>query len=254
MSNGEPTPTTRPRVRVLVEDRPNASPRQSSWLRDDLPYVLPMLAFLGMLQVGNWWKSLYAEMYVARTLLVPVILVVYWRRYTPIRWNGWWLGAVVGVVGILQWVPMQLWVQSHLGHLPTLRPPAADEAFDPFRDVRGGPWAVWGFIAVRVVGAVVVVPVMEELFWRDYLWRQIISPNDFKLARVGEWGWAPFLGTAAAFALVHGHWWPTAVVWGLMVAALLVYTKSLGACIVAHAVTNLLLAAYVLKWRDWSFW
>ena len=102
MSNDEPTPTTRPRVRVLVDDRPTASPRQSSWLRDDLPYVLPMLVFLAMLQVGSTWKSLYAEMYVARTLVVPVILIACWRRYTPIRWNGWWLGVLVGVVGILR--------------------------------------------------------------------------------------------------------------------------------------------------------
>ena len=39
-----------------------------------------------------------------------------------------------------------------------------------------------------------------------------------------------------------------------MIGALLVYTKSLGACIIAHAVTNLLLALYVLKTHDWAFW
>jgi CAAX prenyl protease-like protein len=95
---------------------------------------------------------------------------------------------------------------------------------------------------------------MEELFWRDFLWRQILAPNDFKLAGVGEFGWAPFLGVSVAFAVVHGNWWLTAIAWGLMVAALLVYTKSLGACMIAHAVTNLLLGVYVLVWRDWSFW
>jgi hypothetical protein len=39
-----------------------------------------------------------------------------------------------------------------------------------------------------------------------------------------------------------------------MVGALLVHTKSLGACIVAHATTNLLLAAYVLYTRLWHLW
>jgi len=53
---------------------------------------------------------------------------------------------------------------------------------------------------------------------------------------------------------VHGNWWLSAVVWGLMIAALLVYTKSLGACIIAHAVTNLLLAIWVIKNHQWSFW
>jgi CAAX prenyl protease-like protein len=112
----------------------------------------------------------------------------------------------------------------------------------------------YAFVAIRLIGAVLVVPVMEELFWRDFLWRQILAPNDFKLAHVGEWSWAPFLGVSVAFAVVHGNWWLTSIVWGLMIAGLLVYTKSLGACIIAHAVTNLLLGAYVLRTRDWAFW
>ena len=95
---------------------------------------------------------------------------------------------------------------------------------------------------------------MEELFWRDFLWREIIAPNDFKLAEVGELEWPALLIATGAFASVHGNWWLSAVVWGLMAAGLLVYTKSLGACIVAHATSNLLLAAYVLKTHDWSFW
>jgi hypothetical protein len=113
---------------------------------------------------------------------------------------------------------------------------------------------MWSFIGVRIAGAVLVVPVMEELFWRDYLWRMILAPNDFKLAKVGEWGWMPFLIVSGVFSVVHGNWWLTAIVWALMVGALLVYTKSLGACIIAHATTNLLLALYVLKTHDWSFW
>jgi len=58
----------------------------------------------------------------------------------------------------------------------------------------------------------------------------------------------------AGFAFVHGNWWLTSVVWALMIGGLLVYTKSLGACIIAHAVTNLLLALYVLRTHDWAFW
>ena len=45
-----------------------------------------------------------------------------------------------------------------------------------------------------------------------------------------------------------------AIVWGLLIAVLLVRTRSLGACIVAHAVTNFLLGAYVLYTREWFFW
>jgi len=231
-----------------------AQPLRPPRVSDDLAYVLPMLAFLVFVWVGGSWKSLYVPAYVARALTVPILLAVLWRHYTKVRWNGWWLGVIVGVFGVFQWVLMQKWIEAHLGHLPTLRPPKPEDVFNPWRDIHAGPAAVWAFIAVRVAGAALVVPVMEELFWRDYLWRQILSPNNFKLAAIGEWAWAPFLGTSVFFCTVHGHWWPTAIVWGLMVASLLAYTKSIGACIVAHAVTNALLAAYVLKTHDWTFW
>jgi hypothetical protein len=94
---------------------------------------------------------------------------------------------------------------------------------------------------------------MEELFWRDYLWRRWLSPNDIHLAEVGEFDWGAIFLVSAAFASVHIQW-ITALTWGLMIAWLLVRTKSIGACIIAHAVTNFLLGAYVLYTRDWYYW
>jgi hypothetical protein len=125
--------------------------------------------------------------------------------------------------------------------------------FDPTKTFQS-PIALYGFYAVRIAGAALLVPVMEELFWRDFLWRTIIAPNDFKLAKVGERDWKAFVIVSVAFAFVHGNWWLTSIVWAMMVGALLVYTKSLGACIIAHGVTNLLLAGYVLWTKDWAFW
>ena len=207
-----------------------------------------MLAFLGCIWVGSTYKSLYAPSYVARVILTSLLLFIGWKHYTKIRWNHWWLGVIVGVIGIFQWIGMQLWLQKHFSFF---KPP--EDVFDPFAEF-STPAILYGFLAVRMIGAVIVVPIMEELFWRDFLWREIIAPNDFKLAEVGEFEWPAFLIVAAAFASVHGNWWLTAVAWGLMIGALLAYTKSLGACIIAHATTNLLLALYVLKTRDWSFW
>jgi CAAX prenyl protease-like protein len=217
-------------------------------LGDDVAYILPMGVFLVLVWVGGQWKSLYPAAYVTRVLIVAALLAALWRHFTKIRWNRWWLGVIVGVAGIFQWVGMQLWLQNHFEFF---RPKG--DAFNPF-DTFKTPAVLWGFIAVRLVGAVLVVPVMEELFWRDYLWRQIIAPNDFKLAHVGEWDPTSVLVVCIAFATVHGNWWLTAIVWGAMIAALLLYTKSLGACIVAHATTNLLLGLWVLKTHQWSFW
>ena len=224
-----------------------SSPRRPA-VPDDVAYWLPMALFLACLWVGGQWDAAFVPSYAARVVLTAAALFLLRSHYTRIRWNRWWLGLIVGVVGIVQWVGMQALLERYV---PFFRP-----TVDPFNPAEHFPvpWQFWSFVAVRLAGAVLVVPVMEELFWRDWMWRVILAPNDFKLAAVGEWGWPPLLVVTGAFATVHGHWWPTAIVWGLMVAALLVYTKSLGACIVAHATTNLLLGLYVLRYHAWSLW
>jgi CAAX prenyl protease-like protein len=235
----------------MADEKPldyGSPPPLRSRVRDDIAYVLPMGIFLIITSAASYWPGAYPIFYVVKTVLTAVALFVLWKRYTKVRWNFWWLGAIVGVVGIVQWIGMQLLLQKYV---PFFRP--GGESFNPFLHF-GSVAQRDAFIAVRIIGAVLVVPVMEELFWRDFLWRQILAPNDFKLAAVGEWSISTFLIVAAAFATVHGNWWPTAIVWAMLIGLLLVYTKSLGACIVAHAVTNLLLAVYVLVYHDWSFW
>jgi len=219
---------------------------RSSRISNESAYILPFATFLLFVGVGNYLPSLYAVSYVARTVIVGGMLVAWWPRYTAVRWNAWWLGVVVGVIGVVQWVGMQIWLQNHFSYFK----PATD-VFDPTRTL--SPSWLYAFLVIRIAGASVVVPIMEELFWRDYLWRLMISSN-FQTVRVGEWSLKALLIVSIAFSTVHGNWWLTAIVWAMLIALLLVYTKSLGACIVAHAVTNLLLAVYVLQSRDWSFW
>ncbi|HYE18672.1 MAG TPA: CAAX prenyl protease-related protein [Tepidisphaeraceae bacterium] len=229
-------------------------PRQSP-VRDDLAYMLPMGTFLLLIMAGGWLgtetdagNTAYPWAYAARALIVAVMLWLFWPAYTRIRWDYWWLGLVVGVVGIFQWVGMQLWLQNNF---EVFRPSGV--AFNPdafFKD----DVSRWLFIAVRIFGAVLVVPVMEELFWRDFCWRSVIAPNDFKLAEVGEWDWKAFVVVPVIFSFVHLNWLLTSIVWAFMVGGLLAYTRSLGACIVAHATTNLLLAVYVLRTKQWFFW
>jgi hypothetical protein len=194
---------------------------------------------------GNSW---YPWANVARTILVGALLWYFRGSYERIRWNHWWLGLIVGVVGLFQWVGMQLLLEARFEHF---RPDGT--AFNPelfFAD----PASRWSFIAVRLHGAVIVVPIMEELFWRDYGWRVAIAGSDFRKVAVGTWDWKAFVVIPILFCLVHGNWWLTAIVWALMIGGLLVYTRSLGACIVAHAVTNLLLGLYVLRTKQWGFW
>ena len=217
-------------------------------ISDEIAYILPMGVFLGFTQIGASWKSLFPISYIVKALVVAVLLILLRKHYTKIKWNHWYLGLLVGILGIFQWVGMQLWLQRHFAFFEP-----SPEVFDPSK-VFPDKIKFWSFVAVRMFGAVCVVPFMEEFFWRDFLWRRVAAPNDFKLAEVGERDPMSLCTVSVVFAVVHGNCWLTAIGWGLMVGLLLWKTKSLGACIIAHATTNLLLALYVLHTRDWSFW
>jgi CAAX protease family protein len=214
---------------------------------DEMIYWLPMGIFLLCVWAGNHWMFLYPYFYVARAVIVAILLWFFWWRYTPVHWTHLKLGFFMGVIGTVQWIAMQRWLQAHVEFF---RP---GDFFNPETAI-ASPALRYLFFMVRIASAVLVVPVMEELFWRDYVWRVILAPTDFKLAHIGEWHWLPFIMVAAAFATVHGNWVLTAFVWGLMIGWLLVRTKSLGACIIMHATTNLLLASYILWTKNWSFW
>jgi hypothetical protein len=214
---------------------------------DDLAYLLPMGIFLVFTEIGNWWPSAMPALYVGKTALAAGLLIGFRGRYAKIRWNYAWLGVIVGIVGVVQWVGMEKAILAVWPHYPH----AAAAPFDPKQI--GSPALRDIFVAVRFAGPVLVVPFMEELFWRDYLWRSLAAPNNFRLAQVGEWDVSAFAVVTILFASVHVQW-VTALVWGALVAWLLVRTKSLGACIVAHAVTNLLLGIYVMATGDLSFW
>ncbi|HEY1684082.1 MAG TPA: CAAX prenyl protease-related protein [Tepidisphaeraceae bacterium] len=242
------------------------APIRRSILRDDIAYILPMAIFLVFTQVGITWPRYYAASYMAKTFLTPIALIIGWQAYTKIRWTHLWLGFLVGVLGLVQWVgmdkalvPLFHWIHLHGGFLDWLYiygpigiKGVPTDSFNPYTHFQN-PGQMWTFIIFRWACATAVVPFMEELFWRDFLWREILAPNDFKLADIGEKDWTAIFIVCAAFASVHIQW-ITAFFWGLMIALLLLRTKSIGACIVAHATTNFLLGAYVLHTHDWYFW
>lgn len=227
---------------------PTTAPPPLSTARDHRAYVVPFFTFMVLTFLGSF-EGWFPFSYVCKTLLVTVLIAYYWPCYTRISWRYWHVGVAAGVVGVIQWVGME---KALLAVWPDY-PRMGGEPFNPLSEF-ATPAAAWAFIAVRWAGATLLVPVMEELFWRDYLHRQLMAPNDFKMVGVGEWDLKAFLIVAVVFgAGVHVQWL-TAVVYGLMIGGLLVTTRSLGACILCHAVTNFLLGAYVLWTGDWYFW
>ena len=230
-----------------LRDHPS---QPSSTRPDDLAYISPMAAFLALTWAGGQWPAFFAASYYIKTILAAALLLYFRKRYTAISWRYWQLGLLVGVIGIVQWVGMEKLLLHFWPHYP--RP--SFEIFDP-RQHFSSPTALWSFAIIRIADATLVVPFMEELFWRDYLWRSVPELlGSRKTLSVGDPDWRSVIIVSAAFASVHIQWM-TAIVYGLMIAALLIRTRSLGACIIAHAVTNLLLGVYVEYTRtNWYFW
>jgi len=113
-----------------------------------------------------------------------------------------------------------------------------------------GDWAV---LALRTLRAAVFVPIAEELFWRGWLMRWIIS-QDFTKVPLGAWSVRAFWIVAVLFAVEHGALWDVGLAAGILYNWWIVRTKSLGDVIVAHGITNAVLSAYVIFAGRWEYW
>jgi len=109
----------------------------------------------------------------------------------------------------------------------------------------------WG--VVRILAAVVTVPLAEELAFRAFLIRRLIasdflslSPRTFTLFSV--------VASSLAFGSLHGSRWLIASVAGVLYSWLFVRRGRVADAVVAHAITNALLAIVVLRTGDWGLW
>jgi len=109
------------------------------------------------------------------------------------------------------------------------------------------------FVGLRVAVSVALVPVLEELFWRGWLMRWLISP-DFLKVPMGTYARNAFWIVAVLFASEHGPYWEVGLAAGIVYNWWMVRTRNLADCILAHAVTNGLLSVYVLMTGQWQYW
>ena len=111
--------------------------------------------------------------------------------------------------------------------------------------------ALW--IAGRVATAILVVPLAEELAYRGYLLRRLVSA-DFESVSFATIGWIPVLITAAAYGILNGPLWSAGIAAGIVFAMLLIRTRRIGEAVAAHVFANALLCAAVLLWHQWQLW
>jgi CAAX prenyl protease-like protein len=186
----------------------------------------------------RWW-------YAIRIAVVAWILIWHWRSYVElasarnVRALDWAVALLAGVAVFVLWINLDF------------EPLAFGVAggFDP--RVAAGEMN-WGLVATRMAGAALVVPVMEELFWRSFVMRWIQKP-DFLSVDPKSVGLRALAVSSVLFAIEH-HLWFAGLLAGLMYGWLYIRTGNLWPVVLAHAVTNGLLGAWVIYTGSWSFW
>ncbi len=165
------------------------------------------------------------------------------------------LAPMVGVMGVAAWVALahgQRWLEIASGLGPTIESWLGGRraGFNPLEQLENQPAMAWGFLFVRFFGLAAVVPVIEELFLRGFVGR-FPAANDWWRVPIGQFDRVGLIAVIALPVLIHPHEALAAVVWFGAVAWLLLRTKNVWDCVVAHAITNLLLGIYVVVTGEW---
>lgn len=260
-----------------------ASPAEWNRLRLEQPslwvkrQVIPFGIFMGfllLLQVAGsfltidlpsqpWWRRAPEQwIYPLQTLACLVVLVRWWRSY-EFEWSLKWslIGVVFGVVGIAFWI-----LPTHLHGLLGLGDAGGwwrwlgvverKDGFDPASLFGEGTGAYWLALVMRFVRAVVVVALVEEIFWRSFAMRLVVDwDGDYWTQRFGRASWRSYGLVTGLFVLAHapvdyaGAW-----VYGSLTYLICVWSRNLGACVIMHAVANLLMGLYAVKTGTLGLW
>ncbi len=206
--------------------------------------VAPFAAFLALTFCqGQFGEASRYWLYLAKTL-VGAWLVWEMRPFVAeLRWALSWEAVLVGVAIFIAWVGLN-------DSYPKIV--KAGPAWNPHSQFGDRSALTWLFIAARLGGSSVVVPPLEEVFYRSFLYRYI-AKTEFQAVPLGQFAWAPFLVTAAVFGFAH-HEWLAGTLCGFAYQGLVIRKQRLGDAITAHAITNCLLGIWVV-WKDaWIFW
>jgi CAAX prenyl protease-like protein len=214
-----------------------------------LSRVLPFAVYMAFLAIegavaAQWPGHDGRWIYPVKVGAVTLLLWLYRQQYRElcVRPDARWVGMVAPALGAVVFV---LWINLDAGWLSL----GGGPGYDP-RDAGGA--IRWDLALPRLAGAALVVPVMEELFWRSFLLRWIDKP-DFLALEPMRITLRALLIASALFGLEH-NLWLAGIVAGLAYGWLYRASGNLWAPVVAHATTNLMLGVWVLSTASWSFW
>jgi exosortase E/protease (VPEID-CTERM system) len=202
-------------------------------------YLVPLLAILAAGMIAHALSAGVDLLYPLRLPCAVAALWAYRRRYQDLDWKFSWRGIAVGIVVFCVWA----------GFASFLTAPAAIPA--DLWNLPAPLRAAW--IGCRITAAVLTVPIAEELAYRGFLMRRLVSANFVGVA----WRsvpWPAVAVSAAAFGITHGGLWFPGILAGLGYGVLAVKTGRIGESVAAHATTNALIAIQVLLFGQWQLW
>lgn len=213
-----------------------------------IPFVVFMLllGLRGAVPADGSWGIDPRWIYGLTVVVVGALLLWWWREYgelsVPVA-PSMRESALAVAVGL---AVFGVWIQLDA---PWMQLAAPSAMFTPL-DAEGN--LIWPLVVVRWIGAALMVPVMEELFWRSFLmrWFQNETFEGVVPQRVGV---RAIMLSTFVFMLAHTLWL-AAIVAGLVYAWLYVRTGKLWVPVIAHAVTNGALGIWVVTTGSWAFW
>jgi membrane protease YdiL (CAAX protease family) len=222
------------------------------------PFVI--FLFLTALQ-GQLGAASAFWVYLGKSVVGIYLIWLMWPLVTEMRWKFSWEAVVVGVAVCVMWVGVDaswtrqdsLWIKLGISHPP--EKPALP--WNPLAFFGDSPALAWTCVVGRIAASTLVVPHMEETFYRSFLYRYLHRPK-FETVPLGTFAWLPFAATAVIFGVAHNEWLG-GILCGAAYQWLVVRKQRLGDAMTAHAITNFLLGLYIV-WQHfagkdaWRFW
>jgi len=203
-------------------------------------FLLPLLFLIATSLVTALLSTDFDYLYPLRVLTPLIPLWVFRDYYRELRWSWSWTPILLGILVFVLWVALE----------PPADPKSVEVIPNALAQMPRTAAGLW--LIARVLGSVVVVPIAEELAFRGYLLRRLIAA-DFTAVSPKQFTTFSFVVSSVAFGLLHGRWL-AGILAGMMYALAQYRRGELSDAVVAHAVTNGLLAAYVLLAGQWAFW
>lgn len=196
----------------------------------------------------SWYPVNYSVACLVSLLAVIVAMPGYLK--IPFRVNN--LAYVVGIAGIVVWIGLW-WLDDHVLHVGSMISKHSRAAFNPLEELKHNPTWMYTFLAIRMLGLVLIIPIAEEFFTRGFLMRYI-EDIDWDQIPMGMATWKSVVGILVYGAIAHPGELVAALAWFGLITWMYLRTKNVWDCVIAHGLTNLLLGIYVLTTGTWELW